>query len=521
MSSNLKFQVRKPKSTTAHRDFVFSPLLLPLFVFVAVAFSFFDAPSPVTNAALVAPESHGFRFVEQPLAVTQPLPPVAKCKNIQVSAGSSCTATIVAADINDGSFDPDTGDTITLALNNSGPFGLGAHTVTLTATDTLGASSSCMSTVTVVDTTKPTITGESVTRSTLWPPNHKLVPVTVNYATSDNCDPSPNSVLSITSNEGTSEDWEILDAHHIELRSERFGFGCGRIYTITISTTDASGNTTIKTVTVAVPHDQGNGFVCQHYRDFLSREPDQSGLDFWTNEVTSCGSDQRCIELRQINVSAAFYLSIEFRETGYLVERLYKTAYGDAIGNSTLGGAHQLAVPIVRFEEFVPDTQKIGQDLVVGRGGWERQLEANKQAFATEFVQRSRFTSTYDTSLTPTQFVNRLFANAGVTPSQADLAAAVGEFGAATNTSDVAARGRSLLDVAENSIFVQQEANRAFVLMQYFGYLRRNPNSQNDTDYTGYDFWLTKLNQFNGNFINADMVKAFITSTEYQQRSGQ
>ena len=46
--------------------------------------------------------------------------------------------------------------------------------------------------------------------------------------------------------------------------------------------------------------------------------------------------------------------------------------------------------------------------------------------------------------------------------------------------------------------------------MQYFGYLRRNPNDPQDSDYTGYDFWLTKLNQFNGNFVNADMVKAFI-----------
>jgi hypothetical protein len=348
-----------------------------------------------------------------------------------------------------------------------------------------------------------------------------MVAVTVNYTTSDNCDPSPTSVLSITSNEGTSGDWEILDAHHVRLRSERFGNGCGRIYIIAITSTDASGNTTSKTVPVAVPHDQGNGFVCQHFRDFLNREPDQSGLDFWTNEITSCGSDQQCIELRQINVSAAFYLSIEFRATGYLVERIYKAAYGDATGNSTLGGAHQLAVPMVRFEEFVPDAHKIGQDVVVGRGDWERQLEFNKQAFAAEFVQRSRFTSTYATSLTPTQFVNQLFANAGVTPSAPDLARAVAEFGAATTTSDVAARGRALLDVAENSVFDQQESNRAFVLMQYFGYLRRNPNSQSDTDYTGYDFWLTKLNQFNGNFINADMVKAFLTSTEYQQRTGQ
>jgi hypothetical protein len=110
--------------------------------------------------------------------------------------------------------------------------------------------------------------------------------------------------------------------------------------------------------------------------------------------------------------------------------------------------------------------------------------------------------------------------NAGVTPSGADRTAAVNEFGSATNTGDVAARGRVLRLVAENGILAQQEFNRAFVLMQYFGYLRRNPNDPQDTDYTGYDFWLTKLNQFNGNFVNAEMVKAFIVSGEYRNRFG-
>ena len=74
--------------------------------------------------------------------------------------------------------------------------------------------------------------------------------------------------------------------------------------------------------------------------------------------------------------------------------------------------------------------------------------------------------------------------------------------------------------VAENATLNSQEFNRAFVLMQFFGYLRRDPNSGPDTDYTGYDFWLAKLNQFNGNFVNAEMVKAFINSTEYRQRFG-
>jgi len=108
--------------------------------------------------------------------------------------------------------------------------------------------------------------------------------------------------------------------------------------------------------------------------------------------------------------------------------------------------------------------------------------------------------------------------NAGVTPSTGDRNAVIAEFGSATNTSDVAARARALRDVAENSILQQQEFNRAFVLMQFMGYLRRDPNSGQDTDYTGYEFWLNKLNQFNGNYNAAEMVKAFIVSTEYRGR---
>lgn len=122
--------------------------------------------------------------------------------------------------------------------------------------------------------------------------------------------------------------------------------------------------------------------------------------------------------------------------------------------------------------------------------------------------------------MTPAEFVDRLFLNAGITTSAADRGAAIAEFGSATNTSDVAARGRVLRRIAENGLLKQLEFNKAFVLMQYFGYLRRNPNDPQDSDYTGYDFWLTKLNQFNGNYIQAEMVKAFLSSFEYRQRFG-
>ncbi len=156
----------------------------------------------------------------------------------------------------------------------------------------------------------------------------------------------------------------------------------------------------------------------------------------------------------------------------------------------------------------------------MNQGNWEQQLENNKNAFVAAFAQRGRFTTAFPSSLTPAQFVDKLFQNAGVSPSTADRNVAINEFGGAADTSNLAARGRSLRDVAENATFNQQEFNHAFVLMQYFGYLRRNVNDAPNNDFTGYDFWLTKLQQFNGDYIAAEMVKAFLTSIEYQNRFG-
>jgi len=169
----------------------------------------------------------------------------------------------------------------------------------------------------------------------------------------------------------------------------------------------------------------------------------------------------------------------------------------------------------VRLNEFLADTQKIGLGVVVGQGNWEQVLENNKQAFTVEFVQRTRFTTAFPVSLTPAQFVDTLNANAGNPLSQAERDQLVSDL-----TNGVKTRAQVLRAVAEDVDLFNGESNRAFVLMQYFGYLRRNPNDPQDTDYTGFDFWLTKLNQFNGNFINAEMVKAFITSGEYRGRFG-
>jgi hypothetical protein len=229
-----------------------------------------------------------------------------------------------------------------------------------------------------------------------------------------------------------------------------------------------------------------------------------------------CGSDQICIADKRINVSAAFYLSIEFQQTGYLVERIYKTAYGDGSGTSTFGGSHQAAVPNVRLLEFLRDTQEIGEGVVVGQSGWEAVLEQNKRVLTTEFVEGARFMSAYPLSLTPTQFVNMLNANAGNPLSITERDQLIVDL-----TSGNKGRAEVLRAIAEDPDLSKAEFNRAFVLMQYFGYLRRNPDDPQDSDYTGYDFWLNKMNQNDGDYVKAEMVKAFITSTEYRQRFGQ
>jgi hypothetical protein len=270
-----------------------------------------------------------------------------------------------------------------------------------------------------------------------------------------------------------------------------------------------------ETLTGPNPIDVAGFFVRQHYIDFLNREPDQSGFDFWVGNFPPCGGNPQCIEVRRINVSAAFFLSIEFQQTGYLVERIYKTAYGDGIGFSTLGGAHQLPVPIIRLDEFLVDSQKISQGVVVGEGNWEEILELNKQQFVAEFVTRPRFINALPISLTPAQFVDHLNSNADNPLTQSSRDQLV-----AGLTSGQLTRAQVLRAIAEDPELNRTEFNRAFVLMQYFGYLRRNPDDSPDFNHTGYDFWLTKLNQFNGNFINAEMVKAFISSLEYRQRFG-
>ena len=265
--------------------------------------------------------------------------------------------------------------------------------------------------------------------------------------------------------------------------------------------------------------DDSEVFVRTHYHDFLNREADSEGLAFWIDNINKCNDPARrpagqtvaeCIAFQRVSLSAAFFLSIEFQETGYLVYRLNGASFGNIPGTP---------VP-VRFDEFMADTQQIGRGVVVGQSGWEALLENHKQSFILGFVQRPGFVSAYPSSLTPAAFVDGLFLNAGVTPTTAERIAAINEFGSAATSTDVNARARALRRVADNAVLIQQHLNRAFVLMEYFGYMRRNPDAAPDNNFGGYNFWLNKLNQFDGNFIKAEMVRAFITSSEYRGRFG-
>jgi hypothetical protein len=264
--------------------------------------------------------------------------------------------------------------------------------------------------------------------------------------------------------------------------------------------------------------DSAGFFVRQHYVDFLNREPDASGLSFWSGQMTNCSSPPPSdLTVCKVNVSGAFFLSIEFQQTGYLVERIYKSAFGDASGTA---GGQPIKVPVIRLNQFLPDTQRIGQGVVVNVGNWQQQLDDNKNAFTEEFVQRPAFLTALPSSMTPLQFVDALNNNAkdnsGVMPlSQTDHDNLVTALTNGTMT-----RAQVLRFVAEYPTLANSEKNRAFVLMQYFGYLRRNPNDAPDSDYGGYSFWLTKLNQFNGDFVAAEMVKAFLSASEYRQRFG-
>jgi len=511
---------------------------------------------------------------------------------------------------------------------------------------------------------------------------------TVNYATFDESQPGHASQKSdyeialgkLTFNPGeTSKTFRILivDDGFVEGNEEiglvlsnptgaGAGLGSPNTAALTLLDNDSSPPTTNRI-------DEAQFFVRQQYLDFLNREPDAAGLAFWTTQITACGSDQECIDRKRIDVSAAFFLSTEFQETGFLSIRTHKAAFGN------LPGA---PVPVL-YGQFMRDTQALQRDFVFGAPGADAQLEANKQAYFNEFITRPEFVTKYPSTLTNEQYVDNLLTSAGLSPSQVrhfvvnmtnaqenppaiptatgggprpasfgtarltfndaqtsmtfrstvnnidftgsqtpgeandnlavahihagaavtpttngpvvwgffgspfndnnpndqvvipfttgvggqingkwdapegnntTLAAQLsnlregrayvnfhttqfsggevrGNIPAATSFRDALVAGLNATPATETRATVLRkiseaeelglrEFNSAFVLMEFFGYLRRDANAPPDTNFDGFNFWLNKLNAFNGDFRAAEMVKSFIRSSEYRLRFG-
>ncbi|HXI25370.1 MAG TPA: Calx-beta domain-containing protein [Pyrinomonadaceae bacterium] len=253
--------------------------------------------------------------------------------------------------------------------------------------------------------------------------------------------------------------------------------------------------------------DISSSYVRQHYNDFLNRMPDASGEQFWINNIESCGSNAQCREVKRIDTSAAFFLSIEFQKTGFLVYRLYKASLPET-------SQRPRAVP--RYREFIRDTREIGQGVIVGNSGWAQALEQNTVNFTNDFVYRSEFLANYPATLSAPAYVDKLNTQAGNVLTFDEYFHLANGLMAGLET-----RGSVLRKIAESQKLSDAEFNRAFVLMQYFGYLRRNPDDLPNSDFSGFDFWLGKLNQFGGDYRSAEMVKAFINSVEYRSRFGQ
>ncbi|HEX5709558.1 MAG TPA: choice-of-anchor Q domain-containing protein [Pyrinomonadaceae bacterium] len=255
------------------------------------------------------------------------------------------------------------------------------------------------------------------------------------------------------------------------------------------------------------PTDAPDFFVRQQYADFLGRAPDAAGLGFWTNQLNECETlpepgREACREVRRVNVSAAFYLSPEFQETGYFVYRAHQAAFNTG--------------PLLRMPTFLRDRQDVGRGAIDGRPDFRERLEANKRAFLEAFVARAQFTALYPQTMTAAQFVDALNANTGASLSAAERDALVARLSAGTTT-----RAQALLEVAEDPDFRAREFNRAFIYMQYVGYMRCGPaDPPDDERLIGFNFWLGKLSDHGGNYVSAEMVKSFIVSGEYRGRFG-
>ena len=259
-------------------------------------------------------------------------------------------------------------------------------------------------------------------------------------------------------------------------------------FTITLSNPVGAVLDAPNTATVTITDNEGeNGpnpidltpfFVRQHYIDFLNREPDPTGYAGWQAVINNCTpGDTNC---DRIHVSSAFFRSPEFQDRGYFVYRFYPVSFGRK----------------PNYAEFMPDIARVSGFLS------NTELEAAKVAFVNEFITRPEFTTRFN-GLNNADYVDALLSTAGVTSANRD-------FWVASLGNGSRNRAQVLREIAESTQVYNKYYNEAFVVMQYFGYLRRDPDGL-------YSQWINTLNT-TGDF--RVMVNGFVNSTEYRNRFG-
>lgn len=281
---------------------------------------------------------------------------------------------------------------------------------------------------------------------------------------------------------------------------------------------------------IPITIDDADFFAAQHYIDFLRRFPDAPGHAHWTGEITECNDVSKrrpgeslalCIDRKRTNTSAAFFLSPESTNMGSFVLRVYWGTLGKQESAQCPGVPQNLPAscrPL--YSDYIKDMAEIVKGIVVNNALSPDVINANKRAFVDQFITRSDFQAAYG-ALNATQFVDKLAQTTGVALSSADRTALITEAGNAANRGSVVFKivdgtqattgGVLIFQTTYGQQFFNKEFDSTFVFMEYLGYLRRNP------DQDGFNHWLGKL-KFFGNWVDAEMVRAFIVSPEYRNR---
>ena len=280
---------------------------------------------------------------------------------------------------------------------------------------------------------------------------------------------------------------EANEVFTITLRNAQgAALGANTSATVTIQSDDTQAATTN-------PIEDQAFFIREHYIDFLGRVAEQAGFNFWMNRMNNCPAGDTC---DRIDTSMRFLQSDEFQERGFYIYRLYDGVLG--------------RLPL--YAEFVPDVARLNGFQTV------TEQQQNKAAYLSDFTNKNEFKALYGqylssngaTATDASGFVNALCNKAGITPAtKQDLIDKL-----ANGTRTPAQTVEAFILTPEMSGIGTKFYDRGFITMQYFGYLRRDPEQG------GFDFWVGQLMGPNAPHKQdyRFMVGGFLQSDEYHFR---